>query len=231
MRGCLSNDRADQADSLRRYRSGCADGDYDMGEQMSKGKRKDGVKRAVKLRDGAVPSAFSKENQEKFWEIIGRNRHEHECWIWPLSIREESGHGTFCLIGGCRVNAGRYMLSIAKRMPFPGEIAKSTCGNTACVNPDHMEWARRSSMMKERCASGEHFLPCSIGELNPAAILDDEKVMFIRQADMTGKALAALFGVAATTISMAQLGETWSHLPGARTNRRVGTPDGGYVNI
>lgn len=178
---------------------------------------------------GSVPEPFGCENMEKFREIVGSHRSPDLCWPWPYAKHAKFGYGQFSLIGGRTVDASRYSLSVNVRQPVGGEIVRRTCNEKSCVNPAHLYWGTRQKMAKDAVASGYLPLPEVVGEDNAAARLTEEQVMYIRQSPLTGKALAEMFCVSASTISMAQLGETWPHLPGARTRRRVGNPNGGYV--
>lgn len=189
--------------------------------------RRDNMKRK-RLQLGAEAfDTFGAENRNKFWSIVGPDRPPEACWPWPLSVHRVTGKPEFCLIGSSRIDAARFCLTITDRPAVGGEIIRHSCGKNDCVNPAHLSWGTRQKMAKAAVVAGTLPLPETVGEDNGAAILTEEQVLFIRQSEMTGKELAKLFGVSATTISMAQLGETWSHLPGARTRRRVGNPNGG----
>lgn len=196
---------------------------------MSRGRRLSGHRRRLQVGHERV-ELYSPRNIEKFWVDAGGRPNGDDCLIWPLA--NNGAAGDFVPIGRKRaVSARRYSATISIRPPFKNEIAVVKCGKLLCVNPKHIGWTTRSVRLKKSSADGLMFQPPTIGEANAAAVLDEEKVMFIRQSQKTGKELADMFGVARTTISMAQLGHSWGHLPGARVRRRTGVPYEGYVEI
>jgi hypothetical protein len=67
-----------------------------------------------------------------------RYQHKDWCLIWPFSTTR--GYGRFGYLGK-GYYAHRFMCELAHgRAPSPTHEAAHSCGDTACVNPNHLSW-------------------------------------------------------------------------------------------
>jgi hypothetical protein len=76
---------------------------------------------------------------ERFWMSVDRDHSGEECWLWRDKPSSQGGYSVF------RVRS--HSVSIARvawyastgEFPLRGRIRHS-CGNTACVRPQHLLW-------------------------------------------------------------------------------------------
>ena len=87
--------------------------------------------------------------EERFWRKVNKTE---TCWIWIGALNNE-GYGTF---GTERISKGRMRVEPAHRVawkllagPIPDGMVldhdnqQFGCGNSACVNPDHLQLVTR----------------------------------------------------------------------------------------
>ena len=127
-----------------------------------------------------------------------------ECLIWPFQ-RDRDGYARMA-----SKPASRAMLEITVGSePGPGYVAAHSCanGHLGCVNPKHLRWATTRENVQDRIDHGNNLS----GSKHGRARLTDEQVEWVRsmRGKMRQKDIAARFGVAQTTISAIQRGETW----------------------
>ena len=136
---------------------------------------------------------------------------EGDCWEW---------HG--CMQGsipmmkhGSKVANVRRLVLIELGTPMKGYIATYTCGNPACVNPEHTARSTRAQMNRRIMAdmnSATNTLRVKrIADVkrNTQSKLSLDDVRQIRASDDTQRNLAARFGVTQTTVGRIRRGEMW----------------------
>lgn len=145
----------------------------------------------------------------RFWDLVDV-REPHECWEWQ-GQRNQRGYGRFS-VHGKLVAAHRFAWALAAGTPVPDDMAvRHQCDNRPCVNHRHLVLgtnAQNSGDMVERERSAR-------GERSPRAKLTAEQVADIRLRREGGelvRVLAAEYGVAIGTISMAASGKNWGHV-------------------
>jgi hypothetical protein len=131
-------------------------------------------------------------------------------WMWLGSrcgLRREYGQTT---LRGQRMVAHRAVWKVLGR-PLPDELdLLHQCGQTLCVNPDHVRPGTHAENIRE--ALGEHGSWSPRGERHPAARLTWAQVCDIRDRYAAGarqSVLAADFGVAQPHISAIVHGRRW----------------------
>ena len=162
---------------------------------------------------------------ERFWAKVNKTEN---CWIWTGTVRW-NGYGKIMQEAGVRSSGKRKQVDIlAHRFSYElihGPIRDKkmcvchTCDNRLCVNPDHLFLGTRLENMrdmdqKRRRAYGKKV--SSPGEKNPAAKLNEEKVLEIRKIFSTQKIkrkeLAIMFNVSEQLIGKIVTNKLWTHI-------------------
>lgn len=136
-----------------------------------------------------------------------------ECLIWPFYRRDTGYAATVWPEGmhGPQILATRYMCDLVKGPPpTPQHEAAHSCGmgHLGCIHPKHLGWSTRQENVDDKIAHGT--MP--VGEKNPAAKLDADKVRFIRRSTATLDELSDKLGVSRGTVWDARVGKTWGHV-------------------
>lgn len=87
-----------------------------------------------------------------------------------------------------------------------------TCDNRACVNPEHLFLGTHRENSADMVRKGRNHTPPTAGEQHGEAKLTDDAVREIRRSSLTGRALAAQFGVSESAISLVRRGKAWTHI-------------------
>lgn len=78
------------------------------------------------------------------------------CLIWPFACGQ-SGYGQFWSEGKVH-RAHRYMCQARHgRPPTPKHQAAHSCGNTKCINPNHLSWKTASENQFDRHSHGTFY--------------------------------------------------------------------------
>lgn len=137
------------------------------------------------------------------------NVQTRNCIEWPYA-RNTRGYGNLKVEGRWHI-ASRLLCEWAHGLP-PGEQhhAAHSCGNRACVNPQHIRWATPSENGADKLAHGTS----ARGELCGASRLSEPEVLEIkRQLPLASmRQLARDFGVDPKTIRKIRDGITWAWL-------------------
>ncbi len=145
---------------------------------------------------------------DRFWSLVDK-RSPAECWLW-LSLRNETGYGRFA-VSTCRHSKRVFAHRLAWELVYgPTELCVlHRCDNPPCCNPLHLFVGTRADNAADMVAKGRCDHPK--GERNARALLTEDDVLFIREVKgaLFQRELASIFGVARSTISAAQRGETW----------------------
>jgi hypothetical protein len=156
---------------------------------------------------------------ERFWRNVEKT---DGCWWWGGSKRR----GDYGVIGrndgsGKNVMAHRFSYELHKGAIPDGMIVMHSCDNPACVNPDHLSVGTHKDNTRDMIDKGRRSKYAgapSVGAKNGRAVLNDEKVRYIR-AECSGSGgikgyarLARELGVSEVAVRNAALGKTWSHV-------------------
>lgn len=146
---------------------------------------------------------------DRFWTKVHR-RDPNECWPWLASL-DSRGYGNFGVL-----RDGRFVMQRAHRVAWEltrndnlaaGVVLCHSCDNRRCVNPAHLFTGTQRDNMADCVAKGR--LNDRAGECNPRAKLSARAVAAIRASDLSLARLAALHGVAKSTIAAAKSGKSW----------------------
>ena len=134
-----------------------------------------------------------------------------ECWQWhgcmqvAIPMMKHDG----------KVANVRRLVLIERGTPMKGYIATYTCGNPACVNPEHTGRSTRAQMnrriMADMNSATNALRSKRIAEAKreTQAKLSRESVEQIRASNDRHEDLAARFGVSKSLIGRVRRGEVW----------------------
>lgn len=140
--------------------------------------------------------------RQDFWSRLDKST---SCWIWKGPV-DKDGYGRTRYNGHQLAHRAAYHLAFG---PIPqGMCVCHHCDVRLCCNPDHLFLGtiadnNRDMAQKQRS---------TIGERNPSAKLNEEKVREIRRMVGAGTSLAAtarVFGVHKRTIRAVVRGKRW----------------------
>lgn len=141
------------------------------------------------------------------------------CWLWMGASLTQSSNGVQRY--GCFRREGKswgahvYSYKLFKG-PIPrGAIVRHICDVSWCVNPDHLLLGTHRDNAADREQRGRS--KPKRGSLNPAAILTEQQVCFIKRALQQGHSqyeIADKYNVWQSTISAIKRGLIWSHVDG-----------------
>lgn len=141
---------------------------------------------------------------EKFWSRVS-NGAPDECWEWQGATNGRYGKFAVKIRGTRRsrmfyAHRKAWELANDERVP-PGMEVCHSCDNPMCCNPAHLWVGTRKQNMEDMVAKGRN----QAGEGHHRARVSDAEVDQIRllanDPEMTGRSLAARFGVSPTTVS------------------------------
>jgi hypothetical protein len=135
------------------------------------------------------------------------------CWLWtgPLHtgvpvLRHNGKLGSARRVG--------YELATGKTLRAD-QVVRMTCGNGACLNPDHMRVQSRAALKTENAAKEPDAIRrarLAVQVRQRYAVLDWQKVGQIRRSDEPTRVLAARFAVSEKTIRGVRRGDSWREL-------------------
>lgn len=166
---------------------------------------------------------LSSTDRARFWGHVSRT---DTCWLWDSA--NSAGYGTFSF-NGIKYQAHRlaYMLEHGY-VPSTLDVLH-TCDVGTCVNPVHLYLGTDKDNSRDREDRQRHPHTGHEGIDNPSAKLDPLVVADIRYGYTTmgisGKALAARFGVSKQLISLIVNNKIWidpDYTPPARHRKPVG---------
>lgn len=126
------------------------------------------------------------------------------CLIWPFSTTR--GYGRFGYLGK-GYYAHRFMCELAHgRAPSPHHEAAHSCGDTACVNPNHLSWKTPGENGLDNRQHGTHVRSRygNVGKLTP----EQADAIRAQKGEKTLLELADEYGVSESCISNVWTGKT-----------------------
>lgn len=135
--------------------------------------------------------------------VLGRNWtvSASGCWEWNLGKSHGYGQVRVSEIWGSTPVYAHRLAYVLRYGAIPeGLVVCHECDNPCCVNPDHLFLGTQADNVADMVSKGRH---CP-GEANGMVKITDTEVKAIkamRQAGMTGRAIAKLFGVSEGHIS------------------------------
>lgn len=139
----------------------------------------------------------------RFWSRI-QSAPDFHCWEWQ-GRKAPAGYGRF---GAMMAHRVAYELI---KGPIPeGLLIRHKCDNPPCCNPRHLIIGTHKQNTQDAVERGRH----AVGARSGMAKLSEDQARYIlRNAEKkTVRQLAAMFGVAPSTVSMVRSGQRWAHL-------------------
>ena len=118
-----------------------------------------------------------KNTPEVFWSKVDKTE---GCWLWTGAL-ESNGYGRFSLhLDGEPRRWGVHALAYTLTYGFvpEGHQVNHTCGNRACVNPDHLYSGTQSMNMVDSIEHGTH--RCARATQCPRGHAYDEENTYVR---------------------------------------------------
>jgi hypothetical protein len=135
-----------------------------------------------------------------------------DCWEWTGAMQPAGSTPTMRHNG--RVTGVRRFLAIDMGLDVTNRVVTHKCGNSMCVNPDHIAVITRGKLQK-RIAKQTNYQtnPLRMKKLADKARqnskLNQEIVDQIRAAEGNQRKIAAEYGITQATVSCIRSGRTW----------------------
>lgn len=140
------------------------------------------------------------------WSAYGKGG----CWQWQGALHND-GYAAWN-VGGRQVKVHRasYLLSVG---PIPkNRFVVHTCGNRACVNPDHLKLVTHKGLYQHNLEHGH----VARGERNGFATLTAKKVRRIKRLAASGRhthrRIGEMVGCHQSNVSRIVAGLYWGHV-------------------
>jgi predicted XRE-type DNA-binding protein len=137
---------------------------------------------------------------------------EGDCWNWTGALQSCGSVPT--MRWQRKVGSVRRFILLERGPEVPGMLGTYTCGNPACVNPEHAAWARRKSV--QRRTAKEHSFTHDVLRIKKISEkarlrgkLTHEQATQVREAEGNQYDIAARFGVSQATVSAIKRGKIW----------------------
>ncbi len=147
------------------------------------------------------------------WIALAKEgKSDDECWEVPPT---PSGGVRSSLYMGKDLHVYRHVLTMIGCDVPSGLVVMHSCDNRHCCNPRHLSIGTQSENILD--ASNKGRLPKETrshpGESNPASVLTERDVLYIRQCGLSTVELMDKYHVSKGTINDARAGRTWRNVP------------------
>lgn len=150
-----------------------------------------------------------------FWSKVNITA-PHSCWEW-MGAKTTKGYGNV-RVDGKYMKAHRLAWELACFKIPDGYVICHACDNPSCCNPKHLMLGTIAANTLDMITKGREGFHKNraTGERNCNAKLTAADVIEIRRlastGEVTGRALAAQFGVSPAAVSSILKNQTWSHV-------------------
>lgn len=146
----------------------------------------------------------------RFWSRVKKS---DACWDWVGNSWTADGYG-YISVKRRMIRAHRFSYALHYG-PIPkGQFVCHKCDRPACVRPDHLFLGSPRDNVLDMYGKKRNRNPR--GEQAPKARLTENQVIAIRgehkDAGLSAKQIAALYGIKSCTVSNIQAGRVWKHL-------------------
>lgn len=150
---------------------------------------------------------------ERLNQLIRKHPDPTACWEWLGNIAP-NGYGSL-RNSERKVNVAAHRASYSINIgPIPfGMLVCHTCDNKVCCNPAHLFLGTPADNVADMDAKGRRRTIAPKGTANHNAKLTEADVLAIRQSELSGRKLAARYGVDQSVIYSIKKRTTWRHIP------------------
>lgn len=151
----------------------------------------------------------------RFWSKVDVRPSQDECWEWQAS-KNQHGYGKFKESGSVR-NASRIAWEIANGTRLGDLVARHTCDNPGCCNPNHLVPGTPGDNVSDAVKRGRARAGSMPGEMNPRAKITAKDVAAIRARCANGEEdgrVAADFPIGQEMVRRIRLGLSWRGVGG-----------------
>lgn len=145
----------------------------------------------------------------KFLSQIAFPYSGEDCLNWPFAKTHE-GYGKARYDGRSK-GAHRIVCEVVHGAPpTHNSEAAHICGNSSCVNPQHIRWASPAQNQADKISHGTNLE----ADRHPNAKLSNDSVSFIKRSRgiISQADLASRFGVSKSTVAMIHAGHNWKSI-------------------
>lgn len=137
---------------------------------------------------------------------------EGDCWNWTGALQTCGSVPTMRWQG--KTGGVRRFVLLAKGVNLDKRLATYTCGNAACVNPEHLAPTTRKRVQVRTVTESSYTSnPMRRKRVSDKARLRSkltlDQALAIREAEGTQDDIAARFGISQATVSVIKRGVTW----------------------
>jgi hypothetical protein len=141
-----------------------------------------------------------------------------DCWMWAGS-KNSKGLPTICrMVDGKKTNMSgrRWVYAASGRQLQPSEVVSTSCGNVACLNPEHLKKSTRKAV-QVRLNQSDPSIKAKRGRAIKASWLrrgqgwklTEEQAAYARSSELPAKDVAAELGVSSSLVNYIRRGHIW----------------------
>ena len=135
-----------------------------------------------------------------------------DCWEWQRALSD--GRYPTLRYKGRTVNARRAVYELAGHKLMGNSFIVTTCGNTRCLNPDHLKQVTQKTHLTRMAALGAMSGPVRSAKIAAAKRAQAGKITLadarqIRSSDEPVKDLAERYGLSKDRVYRIRRGEAW----------------------
>lgn len=152
------------------------------------------------------------------------------CWVWTGGV-DQDGYGTFRAeaIGVMHQRAHRWSWAYHNNQMIPkGGMICHKCDNPCCVNPEHLFLGDALVNMQDKIAKGRQRV--AIGAFAGPAKITEEQASDILVDPRPYAAIAADYGISASTVGSIKQRVSWQHVKGEAVKAKRVSPRKGKSN-
>lgn len=131
------------------------------------------------------------------------------CWLWLGAPDWRGGYGHL-RVGTRMVKAHRLAWTLQHGEVPPGMSVLHRCDRPLCVRVDHLFLGTQADNMHDMKVKGRSSKRPGTARVN--AVLDDAKVLAIKESSEPQTVLALRYGVSTSTIFSVIHGKRWTHV-------------------
>lgn len=156
--------------------------------------RASGQSEHARARRSPLRTAIESHDYQQVIRLVGRRTRgtESGCWEWQgAKVRSKKGSNPYpvCRVGKRDLQVHRLILEAKLQHPIGTQTAHHMCGNSMCVNPDHLQQVTSRENIAEMLARNDYIR--RIAELERALAKVHPDHPLLAQAPLSGVVRAA----------------------------------------